>query len=180
MLEEARRLFPQRKVACIVSIGTGLARVVRFPDAPKTSPLKLVDALTKMATESDTTAERVQARYREAHDTYFRFSVDRGLENIDLAECENIPNVRTYTTGYIRQATVSAHIDTVVKAMLASKAEPGPDGSTAMIPISAPISAPVSEVAGSQRQPLMLPWENAAGSISDFNYKIEDLVLTSM
>ncbi|CAK7207974.1 hypothetical protein SEUCBS139899_010808 [Sporothrix eucalyptigena] len=92
VLEEACRIFPKRKVACIVSIGTGLARVIRFPSSPKASPFKLVDALTKMATESDTTAERVQVRFRDTQDTYFRFSVDRGLDNIDLAEWKNLPD----------------------------------------------------------------------------------------
>ncbi|CAK7238307.1 hypothetical protein SEUCBS140593_010533 [Sporothrix eucalyptigena] len=106
VLEEACRIFPKRKVACIVSIGTGLARVIRFPSSPKTSPFKLVDALTKMATESDTTAERVQVRFRETQDTYFRFSVDRGLDNIDLAEWKNLPDVRTYTTGSISKKRV--------------------------------------------------------------------------
>ncbi|ERS99122.1 hypothetical protein HMPREF1624_04318 [Sporothrix schenckii ATCC 58251] len=180
VLEEARRQFPLRKVACIVSIGTGLAREIRFPDTPKTNWSKLVHALKKMATESDTTAERVQARYREAHDTYFRFSVDRGLDNIDLAECEKISDVRTYTTGYMRQTVVSAQIDSVVRALLASKAEPGPDTSTSMIPVSTPTSASVSGAAGSQRPPQMLPWNSTSETMTDIHYKVEDVVPTTL
>ncbi|KIH94168.1 hypothetical protein SPBR_05564 [Sporothrix brasiliensis 5110] len=179
VLEEARRQFPRRKVACIVSIGAGLAREIRFPDTPKTNWSNLVHALKKMATESDTTAERVQARYREAHDTYFRFSVDRGLDNIDLAECEKISNVRTYTTGYMRQTVVSAQIDSVVRALLASKAEPGPDASTSMIPVSTPTSTSVSGAAGSQRPPQMLPWTSTGETTTDIHYKVEDVVPTT-
>lgn len=63
VLQEAGRVFPRRKVACVVSIGTGLARAIEFPHSPKTSPLKLITALKNMATESDTTAGRVQKRF---------------------------------------------------------------------------------------------------------------------
>lgn len=175
VLEEARRVFPKRKVACIVSIGTGLARVIRFPNAPMTSPLKLINALKEMATESDTTAERVQARFRDTNDTYFRFNVDRGLEDIELDEWKHLGSVETYTTGYLQQTTVSCQIDTVVKALLASKAEPGPDRSTAMIQISSPFSS----VAGSERSHQMLPWCTHS-TLPVFHHRIEDVAHLGM
>ncbi|KAK3316580.1 hypothetical protein B0H66DRAFT_561664 [Apodospora peruviana] len=114
-LEEVRLGFPRRRIACVVSIGTGLARV-KFPSSSKTSPLKLVEALKKMATESDTIAEKVQKRFRNIKDMYLLFSVDCGLDNIELEEWENLGEVRTYTTGYLEQDTVSSCIDTVVMA----------------------------------------------------------------
>lgn len=39
VVEEARLLFPGRKVACVVSIGTGDARVITFPDSLRRSPI---------------------------------------------------------------------------------------------------------------------------------------------
>ncbi len=38
VLEEAKLVFPGRKVACVVSIGTGIASAITFPDSPKTCP----------------------------------------------------------------------------------------------------------------------------------------------
>ena len=164
VLEEAHREFPGRKVACIVSIGTGLAGVIRFTSAPETSPSKVINALKKMATESDVTAERVQARFHNIINTYFRFNVDRGLEDIELDEWENLGRVATYTDGYLRQAAVSCQINTVVKALLASKVEPRSDRSTAEI-----------RLPGSARSYQALPWR-PDDIPSEFHVKIEDLV----
>ncbi|KAK3376988.1 hypothetical protein B0T24DRAFT_665831 [Lasiosphaeria ovina] len=155
VLEEARLVFPRRRIACVVSIGTGLARVLKFPSSPRTNPLKLIEALKNMATESDTTAERVQKRFRNIKDTYLRFSVDRGLNDIKLEEWENLGEVRTYTTGYLEQDTVSSYIDTVVMALLASKAGQGQGESTTQVQISGSQSI---EMGGSQRQPQMMGW----------------------
>ncbi len=89
--KKQRRIFPGRKVACVVSIGTGIASTITFPDSPKTNPVKLITALKNMATESDTTAEKIHKRFQNVQDTYFRFSVDRGLQGIELEEWEELP-----------------------------------------------------------------------------------------
>ena len=173
VLEEAKRVFPGRRVACIVSIGTGLKSAIRFPTSPKTSPVKLIDAVVKMATESDTTAERVQVRFGKTKDTYFRFSVVRDLDEIDLAEWKNLHKVRTYTTGYMRQSTVSSRIDAVVKALLASKVEIAPDGYSSLVPVSGRFRE-----GSSQERSRMLPW-STEDAIPNFPYKTEDLARTS-
>ncbi|KAL1904484.1 hypothetical protein Sste5344_009772 [Sporothrix stenoceras] len=170
LLDEARRQFPERKVACIVSIGTGMARVIHFPDSPKTSPKKLIDALKNMATEADTTAERVQVRFQDTQDTYFRFNVNRGLEDLMLDEWKNLGKVRGYTSAYLNQSVVSSHVDVVVKALVASKVVPRSDGSTTMVSIS----GRASKVDDSHKQPPMLSW-HTSDPIPDFQHKIEDL-----
>ncbi|GLI81004.1 hypothetical protein PoHVEF18_009373 [Penicillium ochrochloron] len=103
VLGEARRIFPGRKVACVVSIGTGVASAIAFPDSPKTSLVHLIKALKNMATESDTMAEKTHRRFQNVKDTYFRFSVDRGLQGVGLEEWKQLPNVRTFTTEYLNQ-----------------------------------------------------------------------------
>jgi hypothetical protein len=128
-----------------------------------------------MATESDTTAESVQRRFRETKDVYFRFTVDRGLDNIKLEEWEDLPEVRTYTTGYITQETVSSHIDTVVAALLASRATSGQDDSTTLVRIP----ARGSEIGGSQGQPRLLPWRPPTRTLPVSHLSVEALATTS-
>ncbi|KAL6407343.1 kinesin light chain [Ilyonectria robusta] len=159
LLEEARRVFPGRKVACVVSIGTGVANVITFPESPKSSPLKLIKALKKMATESDTTAEKIHGRFRDVQDTYFRFSVDRGLQGIGLEEWKELSKVRTFTTEYINQQVVSEQLNKVVKALLASKID-NTEASTALIRLPQPTSGNI----GSSQEPRTLQWRMAKGT----------------
>lgn len=166
VLEEARYNFPRRKVACVVSIGTGIARAIKFPDSPKTSPLNLINALKVMATDSDTTAERVQRQFRDLKETYFRFNVDRGLDDIKLEEWQHLGDVRTYTTGYLEQEEISSNIDKIVVALLASKIRPGQDSLPALIPISGPQSSG------------MLSWQPPK-TLPEFNLVVEDFEATS-
>ena len=175
VLEEARRIFPGRKVACVVSIGTGVANVISFPDSPKTSPLKLINALKNMATESDTTAERMHQRFQNVKDTYFRFSVDRGLQGIELEEWNELPKVRTFTTEYISQHSLSAQIDKVVEALLASKVV-DQEGSTSFISLPTLVSG---DIQNSQGQPRTLEWR-PAGALPSFHHNVEQLATLSM
>ncbi|KAK4233068.1 acyl transferase/acyl hydrolase/lysophospholipase [Achaetomium macrosporum] len=170
VLEEARRIFPGRKVACVVSVGTGVASAIAFPDSPKTSPVKLIDALKKMATESDTTAEKMHGRFQNVKDVYFRFSVDRGLQAIGLEEWKELSNVRTFTTEYLNQRVISEQVNEVVKALLASKIV-GQEGSNILIQLS----AGSSDAGCSQGLPRTLGWRPKEGSIPSFHYTTEQL-----
>ncbi|KAK3382112.1 hypothetical protein B0T24DRAFT_660893 [Lasiosphaeria ovina] len=154
VLEEARCIFPGRKVACIVSIGTGVATVINFSDSPKTSPVKLINALKKMATESDTTAEKTHRRFRNVQDTCFRFTVDRGLPGIGLEEWKEL-----------------SHVNKVVRALLASNIV-GQEGSNRLIRLSAVSS---DEPGAPQGLPRTLDWRPKEGSIPSFYYVTEQL-----
>src|SRR5690606_34931883 len=41
--------------------------------------------------------------FQNANGTYFRFSVDRGVQDIGLEEWKELSKVRTFTTGYLNQ-----------------------------------------------------------------------------
>lgn len=175
VLEEASRIFPGRKVACVVSVGTGVASVIAFPGSPKTSPVKLVNALKNMATESDTTAGKMDRRFQNAKDVYFRFSVDRGLQGIGLEEWKELSNIRTFTTEYLNQHTISEQVNKVVRALLASRIV-GQEGSNRLIQLSGGNSG----AGGSQPPPRTLEWRSNEGSIPSFRYTTEQLASHSM
>ena len=121
VLEEATRLFPKQPVTCVVSIGAGLNQVIKLSGsgaASKEHSTNLIEVLAKMATESDTTAERIHKRYQNQAKTYFRFNVDRGLEKFDVYKTENPADVMAYTRGYTDTITVSKKIDQVVEALI--------------------------------------------------------------
>jgi predicted acylesterase/phospholipase RssA len=175
VLEEASRVFPGRKVACVVSVGTGVAGAIAFPDSPKTSPAKLVEALKNMATESDTTAERMHGRFRNAKQTYFRFSVDRGFQGIGLEEWKELSKVRTFTAEYLHQVIISEQVNEAVRALLASKVV-DQEGSNRSIQLSGGGSG----AGASQVLPRMLEWRPREGSIPSWQYTTEQLASHSM
>ncbi len=175
VLDEASRIFPGRKVACIVSIGTGVASVITFPGSPKKSPVRLITALKNMATESDTTAEKIHKRFQNVQDTYFRFSVDRGLQGIGIEECEELHKVRTFTTDYIGQQTVSNQINKVAMALLVSRIV-GQEGASKLIQLP----RDRSDIKGSQQLSQTLEWRPDQESLPSFHYTTQQLASHSM
>ena len=162
ILDEANRIFPKtRRIGCIVSIGTGQASVIKF-DKPslmgKMVPLELINALKNLATDSDRVAEEMHKRFLDSGNVYFRFNVDRGLEGISLEEWAKLGEVSTYTTNYLELAAVSANIDKVAEALMASKL--AQTSATASNPSSALIKFNVSTTDNLEAlaRPLALPW----------------------
>lgn len=123
--QEALRIFPQnRKISCIVSIGTGQTAPVVCDDTKlknKFLHLSVIEAIAKVVTDCEKTAEEMELYFRDSKDQYFRFNVDRGLDQICLQEWDKLNEVRTYTNGYLRTSQVSTQIDKVVTALVASK-----------------------------------------------------------
>lgn len=118
VISEAQLAFgKERKVDCIISIGTGKGGVVGF-DKPtgfqKILPLDLVDVLRKMATESSNTAEEMEQRYEDSAHFYFRFDVDQGLQDVGLDEWMQLGAVKTHTIAYTMETNVNRKIDAVV------------------------------------------------------------------
>ncbi|KAJ6443016.1 COM1 regulatory protein [Purpureocillium lavendulum] len=170
VLEEARRIFPGRKVACVVSIGTGTTRIIEFPDSPKRNAYKVIKALKKMATESETTAEKMNRRFAATKGIYFRFNVDRGLEGVGLEEWEYLSAVRTHTTEYLRQDAISGQISAVVEAILAAK-DVSQGHSTAVIRLR-------NSTAGDEQSSQGVPeWRREGRSLSTFHYTTDHLAL---
>jgi predicted acylesterase/phospholipase RssA len=91
------------RVKCLVSIGTGMLSLKPFQD----DVLHIGATLVAMTTETEVTAERFQ-RERPALDStgrYYRFNVDRGLEDIGLEEAKKVKEIAAATRRYIgRQA----------------------------------------------------------------------------
>lgn len=98
LIGEAQRQFPEREHLKILSIGTGLGNVVSIKD----SRLSILKALKKMATTSKTVATRLDDRYGGGG-SYFRFNVERGLEDITLADWQKTSQISSHTSNYLRE-----------------------------------------------------------------------------
>src|ERR1700722_4489868 len=97
VVEEAELAFGKdRKVAALISIGTGLGKAIVYksPGMLESKFRKhLAQRLGDLATNADTIAERASKRYRDAAPLYWRLNVDRGLDGISLEEWTELGEV---------------------------------------------------------------------------------------
>ncbi|WYZ37980.1 hypothetical protein EsH8_II_001486 [Colletotrichum jinshuiense] len=99
LIDEARRQFPSRPQIQILSIGTGLGDVVDIG----TTRMAIIQALKKMATSSKKVTARMDDQYGDS-DQYYRFNVDRGLEDVTLSDWEKASKISAHTKNYIRES----------------------------------------------------------------------------
>ncbi|KAI1460122.1 acyl transferase/acyl hydrolase/lysophospholipase [Annulohypoxylon moriforme] len=98
LIAEARQQFPGYSRLLVLSIGTGFNGVVRVTNNLRS----VIKALGKMATTSNQVAERMNELYGD-DGQYFRFNVDRGLDDITISDWKNTSRVSAHTSNYLNQ-----------------------------------------------------------------------------
>ncbi|KAF5682097.1 acyl transferase acyl hydrolase lysophospholipase [Fusarium denticulatum] len=98
LIREAKDQFPGRDEMRVLSIGTGLGDVVSIKD----TRASILRALKKMATTSKKVALRLDERYGET-ETYHRFNVERGLEDISLSDWKETSSISSHTHNYLSE-----------------------------------------------------------------------------
>lgn len=87
------------RVKCIVSIGTGIPSIKPFQD----DVFHIGDTLVRVSTETEQTAERFRRDKSHLEDSarYYRFNVDRGLEEVGLEESKKRKEIAAATRRYV-------------------------------------------------------------------------------
>jgi predicted acylesterase/phospholipase RssA len=87
----------QRNLSCLVSLGTGMPSLMPVRD----DALGIWATLKSLATETERTAQRFHNHHSRLDDEgrYYRFNVDRGLEDIGLEKSKK-KNKIAAATGY--------------------------------------------------------------------------------
>lgn len=91
-------------VKCIISIGTGNPGKKAIEDKMLGF---LSKTLVRISTETEETAKKFIARWRDHYDAkrYFRFNVEQGLQDVSLAEYKERPKIETATEIYLTDQT---------------------------------------------------------------------------
>jgi predicted acylesterase/phospholipase RssA len=89
------------RVDCLVSIGTGVPGARRFGD----SVLEIARTLKEIATDTQSTANEFHSEHSgmSTSGRYFRFNVQRGLEDIGLEQSDRMPEVAAATSAYLEE-----------------------------------------------------------------------------
>jgi hypothetical protein len=113
MLKEASTLFsPNRRVAQILSLGSGLPRVISAePSADGEGVHRL---LKEIATDCEMVAQELSTRLYTI-DAYLRLNVDRRMEFVRMTDWNDLSSIESHTAAYIGTAIVTGALDTSVR-----------------------------------------------------------------
>ncbi|KAI2611804.1 hypothetical protein GGR54DRAFT_643255 [Hypoxylon sp. NC1633] len=125
LINEASQQFPGRPMQ-ILSVGTGLGSVVTISNTRSS----ILNALSKMATTSSKVAEALEGRYATSDHQYYRFNVDRGLEDVTLSDWEKTSKIAAHTDNYLRRESnkraIGRFVENLVRgATTVAVAQPG-------------------------------------------------------
>lgn len=105
ILSEVKRVYPDRYVSCIISIGTGHVRTLHIPESSpfqRLLPDKVIEAIKSVATDNEQVAVDMARRFRNVLDVYFRFSMDRGTQGVELDDWEQLEPLEVQTREYLQ------------------------------------------------------------------------------
>jgi len=111
---EAMDMWPVRalegNIKCLVSIGTGQPSLNPFGD----TLLDIAKTLTEIATDTERTAEVFLREHQDLarRKCYFRFNVEKGLEDIGLEDSKQRNVIAAATRRYIVSQVVHEHMKT--------------------------------------------------------------------
>jgi hypothetical protein len=96
------------KLACMVSIGTGISKNSAYSQSPR----KMLTSLIEIATETEETAERFDRskRHLSRQRRYFRFNVPHGLDDVGLSDWERKDQISAATDRYLEYQRVDDDI----------------------------------------------------------------------
>ncbi|CAE6458351.1 unnamed protein product [Rhizoctonia solani] len=118
VLTEVRRLYPSRRIACIISIGAGHARTIQAPDpswwqlVPRTRDLVV---MKDMAIDCERVAEEMATRFRGRTGVYYRFNVDQGMQDMKDGSWERLGQVIEHTKVYLQTARTDQKLAEAVR-----------------------------------------------------------------
>lgn len=122
VLREAEWIFPGRRLACLVSIGTGQAETISIPARPtplqRIVPIAVIKAMISIATDCEAAHQDILKRFRNNPNVYFRFNVEHGLQSVELAHWDQLDRVAAHTRHYLMTNEVDERVDVAIDIIL--------------------------------------------------------------
>ncbi|KAF2808823.1 FabD/lysophospholipase-like protein [Mytilinidion resinicola] len=126
VLKEAWDIFGERQLGCIVSLGTGETDAQDYSEPgwiEKVVPVKLVESLKKIATDTAQVAEECERKFQGHPNVYFRLNVRRAIGRMALDEWKKLANISVLTGNYLKEEVVSRDVDRLVQVLIGETPE---------------------------------------------------------
>ncbi|CCX32884.1 Similar to Calcium-independent phospholipase A2-gamma; acc. no. Q9NP80 [Pyronema omphalodes CBS 100304] len=124
LIDEAKVLFKNQTIECVLSIGTGQKKFISLPEPTifqKVFPTRIIEVLRRLATDSDRIAYEVERSFSERLGVYFRFNVNQGMQEIILEEWKKLSDVRAHTEQYLKQPRIARELESIVDILVRSQ-----------------------------------------------------------
>ena len=109
LLKEASAVFgPNRRVAQVLSIGSGLPSVLSTESSADGEGVHRL--LKEMATDCEMVAQELSTRLYTI-DAYLRLNVDRGMELVAMTDWNELGSIESHTAAYVATATIAGALD---------------------------------------------------------------------
>ncbi|KAJ7770426.1 FabD/lysophospholipase-like protein, partial [Mycena metata] len=121
LLREAEIVFPDRHIAVIISLGTGQPHTINIPKPSglqRLFPLDVVEAIRGIATDCEKEHQSFARYFNLVPDVYFRFNVERGMQDIQLNQWEKLGDVAANTRQYTLSHPVESQLADAVKSLV--------------------------------------------------------------
>jgi hypothetical protein len=113
LLKEASAIFgPNRRVAQVLSIGSGLPRVVSTESSTDNEGAHRL--LYEITSDCEMVAQELSTRLYTI-DSYLRLNVDKGMELVTMMDWNELGSIESHTAAYIATATVTGALDASVR-----------------------------------------------------------------
>ena len=120
LLHEAADVFgKQRRIGCIVSLGTGTKELPIDLGRPTGVfntigwAIRVISVLKELAVDTEKDSYEIQERLKGFNGTVFRFNVTGGADNIRLSSYEKIGELKKRTRTYLSEPSIKNDIQEV-------------------------------------------------------------------
>ncbi|KAG9087057.1 hypothetical protein FS749_003202 [Ceratobasidium sp. UAMH 11750] len=121
VLAEAKLLYPNRRVACILSIGGGHPRTIHIPEPSpfqRIFPTNLIVAMRDIATDNERMAQTMAVRFQAVPDVYFRLNVDQGMQSVRIGSWDRLGEIKAHTRAYMLKARTNEIMEKAARAIV--------------------------------------------------------------
>jgi len=114
VLLEAKSIFPDQLVCCVLSIGRGAQGIIGFDGSTAT---KRTQILKKLINDDEQVSDEVAKELCEKEVFTCRLNVDHGLEGISYEDWERLGDIRTHTQKYLEKFDVMQKVSRLVHVL---------------------------------------------------------------
>ncbi|QRV92256.1 kinesin light chain [Ceratobasidium sp. AG-Ba] len=124
VLAEVKAILPSRDMSSLVCIGAGHPDTIQVPQHTAFSrlmPTNVLNLTRAISLDAERVAQEMEVRFRSAPSSYFRFSVDQGMQGVEVGEWEKLSQVAAHTQAYMRSPVMNKRVDDAVATIAVRK-----------------------------------------------------------